>query len=106
MKIVTLCLFLLLMVGCTSKPMVVTEYVIHEKVPPSAYLTECELPFNAPPKTYGEAVERDQVWLCAFEACALKVAEIRGFYNIESQGKRLCTDVKKATVSSPSVSPK
>ncbi|MGR6858906.1 Rz1-like lysis system protein LysC [Aliivibrio salmonicida] len=89
-------------VGCTSnQPLVVTEYVTLDKVPPAAYLTECEPPFSLPPKTYGEAVERDQVWLCAFEACAMKVIGIRWFYNIDSQYQPLCTDDKKATQSSP-----
>lgn len=90
-------------VGCTSnQPLVVTEYVALDKVPPAAYLTECELPFAQPPKTYGEAVERDQVWLCAFEACAIKVRGIRAFYGIDNQYQSLCTDNKKATQSPPS----
>jgi len=30
---------------------------------------DCIQPFHQPPKTYGEAVERDPVWLAAWQTC-------------------------------------
>ncbi|WP_422938865.1 Rz1-like lysis system protein LysC, partial [Vibrio crassostreae] len=46
--------------GCTTTE-VITEYQDRLVLPPAVYLTSCPQPFTSPPKTYGEAVERDPV---------------------------------------------
>lgn len=77
--------------GCTTtKTVVVTEYKDRKVLPPAHYLTECFRPFEHPPATYGEAVRRDQAWLCAFERCAIKVMGYREFLGFKNEQKLLC----------------
>ncbi len=93
---VTMSLLIILLTGCQAiKP--VTEYQYREivKVPNSAYLTECESPFNAPPKTYGEAAVRDEVWLNAFRLCACKVEKNREHYGYHNKNGA-CSALNKA----------
>ncbi|WP_417883057.1 hypothetical protein [Vibrio rumoiensis] len=97
MRLVTMSLLITLLVGCQAiKP--VTEYQYREivKVPNSAYLTECEPPFNAPPKTYGEAAIRDEVWLNAFRLCACKIEKNREFYGYTNKNGA-CSALDKAS---------
>ena len=79
MKLVVMCLSLTLISGCTTKQ-VVTEYQDRLIIPPSAYLVQCQIPFTSPPKTYGEAVLRDPVWLEAWRLCANQIQHLRIFY--------------------------
>lgn len=77
-------LLIILLSGCQGT---ITDYQYREitKVPNAAYLVECELPFKAPPKTYGEAVVRDEVWLNAFRLCACKIEKNREFYGYSNK---------------------
>ncbi|WP_455685143.1 Rz1-like lysis system protein LysC [Vibrio casei] len=79
-------LLIILLSGCQGTN-TITEYQYHEttKVPNAAYLVKCELPFKAPPKTYGEAVTRDEVWLNAFRLCACKIEKNREFYGYSNK---------------------
>lgn len=94
MRIALISLFLIAMLGCTTKTetVVVTEYKDRLVMPTFSYITECRRPFNTRPKTYGESVERDQVWLCAFERCALKIMGVRDELGLENQQELLCID--------------
>lgn len=76
-----LCLVLLLN-GCTTTD-VVTEYREVVIKPPASDLTVCLQPFDLPPATYGEAVERDPVWFAAWKECANKILRLRAFYGFE-----------------------
>ncbi|UTV26395.1 Rz1-like lysis system protein LysC [Photobacterium atrarenae] len=77
-----LCLALLLN-GCTTTE-VVTEYREVVLKPPASDLTVCLQPFDLPPATYGEAVERDPVWFAAWKECANKILRLRAFYGFDS----------------------
>lgn len=76
-----LCLVLLLN-GCTTTD-IVTEYREVVIKPPASDLTVCLQPFDLPPATYGEAVERDPVWFAAWKECANKILRLRAFYGFE-----------------------
>lgn len=79
MKSAQLCLSLMLMSGCTTTEYV-TEYRDRKVIPPNVLLVKCHQPFNEPPKTYGEAVERDPIWLSSWQTCAEQILELREFY--------------------------
>ncbi|MEZ8253527.1 hypothetical protein AB6E22_14310 [Vibrio cyclitrophicus] len=83
MKNVLMCLFPILLSGCTTTE-VITEYQDRLVLPPAVYLTSCQQPFTAPPQTYGEAVERDPIWLEAWRNCADQIEHLRDFYGYDS----------------------
>ncbi|WP_285350062.1 hypothetical protein [Vibrio sp. D173a] len=83
MKNAQMCLSLILLGGCTTTE-VVTEYHDRLVLPPAVYLTSCQPPFTAPPYTYGEAVERDPIWLEAWRNCADQIEHLRDFYGYDS----------------------
>lgn len=56
-------------------------------LPPAAFLTPCEVPFNKPPLTRNEAVERDLVWKGALDKCAKKPDKIREWYQAKHADK-------------------
>ncbi len=77
-------LFLILMLsGCTTTKTIV-EYKEVIKPPPAALMAECIMPFSERPKTYGEAVERDEAWHNSFELCAKKIEGVKLFYQRNS----------------------
>lgn len=70
MKIVILGLCLTaLLSGCTTTE-IVTEYREVVVKLPASDLTLCLQPFDLPPATYGEAVERDPLWFASWKECA------------------------------------
>ncbi|MGR5061983.1 Rz1-like lysis system protein LysC [Photobacterium sp. DNB22_13_2] len=82
MRIVLICLFLVLTVGCTTtQPPVVTQYKVTLIKPPAAYLLSCTQPYRSPPSTWGEAVRRDPVWLMYFSLCASRIENLRRCYD-------------------------
>ncbi|TDE19275.1 hypothetical protein E1100_25790 [Vibrio owensii] len=56
-------------------------------LPPAAFLTPCEIPFDAPPPTRGEAVERDPTWKGALEKCGQKLDKIKQWYQNKQADK-------------------
>ncbi|MFM2477381.1 hypothetical protein [Celerinatantimonas sp. MCCC 1A17872] len=82
MKIVLSVLFLGLLIGCTTRTRteLVTQYKTNYLKPPAALLVPCEQPYFAPPKTYGDAVLRDPVWLAAFAQCQFQIEVLRECY--------------------------
>ncbi len=88
-------LLIILLTGCQStKTVTLHDYQTIVKPPPAAYLTECSLPFSASPKTYGEAVIRDEAWLTAFKLCACKIEQNRTYYGYKNQNNT-CQDEEK-----------
>ena len=81
------CLFLLLsLTGCgtiTSPPTIKETREVFV-MPPAAFLTPCSQPFDGPPLTANEAVERDVVWMLSLRACSDGRARIKRWY----EGKR------------------
>ena len=86
MKSAAMSLSLILLAGCQTTK-VVTQYEYQDVIqaPPSADLIECEQPFTEKPKTYGEAVSRDAVWLLYFRLCACKMERNRSFYGYSNK---------------------
>ncbi len=82
MKSVLISLFLFLTVGCTTTEYI-TKYQELKVIPPAVYLVSCQQPFYEPPQTYGEAVERDPVWLAAWQTCAEQIEALRHFYELD-----------------------
>lgn len=71
-------------------PKIVKEVKLIDNKPPAALLSEPIRPFNTPPKTYSEAVERDQIWLCQWEKLAWQISEIRAYYKLNTKHDWLC----------------
>lgn len=76
-------LLLTLTLSACSTTETIVEYKEVVNVPPESILTICERPFNERPKTYGESVERDEIWRRHFDECALKIKMNREHYGIE-----------------------
>ncbi|WP_455570415.1 Rz1-like lysis system protein LysC [Vibrio rumoiensis] len=74
---------MLLLTGCASNTKVVTQYKTVERKPPPALISPCLRPFDSPPQTYGEAVERDPVWHASWRTCANQIQQLRQFYGIQ-----------------------
>ena len=83
MKSALMYLSLMLLSGCTTTE-VITEVQERLVLPPAVYLTACQQPFTVPPKTYGEAVERDPIWFEAWRNCADQIEHLRDFYGYDS----------------------
>ena len=71
--------------GCTTTKTVIEYREVTKKLP-DVLMTECIMPFDARPATYGEAVERDEVWRNSFVLCAKKIAGIRQYYSQKQKG--------------------
>jgi transposase len=78
-----MCLFLMLINGCTTTK-IVTEYKERLVIPPSAFLVSCVPPFTKPPLTYGEAVLRDPAWLKSWRLCASQIEHLREYFGYNS----------------------
>lgn len=89
MKLVLMSLCIIPLVGCqvTNEPKIIIQRELVREPPPAAYLLECIPPFSEPPKTYGDAVTRDEVWLQHFKECACRVEKNRKFYSHSINGK-------------------
>lgn len=86
MKHAALCLSIILLTGCQDTKFVTRyEYQDVIRVPPSSDLIECEQPFNQPPATYGDAVQRDAIWLTYFRLCACQLERNRSFYGYDNK---------------------
>lgn len=66
--------------GSTTDLQVVTQTRDVVVLPPSAYLTPCDIPFDGPPLTRDEAVERDLIWKGALEKCGKKPDKVKQWY--------------------------
>lgn len=84
MRSVLILLSLMLIASCTTTEYV-TEYKTIHKTPPAYLTVECEQPFFAPPRTYGEAFERDPIWLNSWKDCAEQIEGIREYLGYEQK---------------------
>lgn len=102
MKRAALSLSLILLIGCQDTK-VVTRYEYQDviQVPPSSDLIECEQPFHQKPKTYGEAVSRDEVWLTYFQLCACKLERNRTFYGYTNKNGA-CSKLESSAIQTSS----
>jgi len=66
--------------GSTTELKVVTQTRDVFVLPPAALITPCDIPFDAPPLTRDEAVERDLVWKGALDKCGKKPDKIKEWY--------------------------
>ena len=66
--------------GCGSTTQIVTQTRDVVVLPPAIYLTRCEMPFDSPPLTRNEAVERDLIWKVAVEKCGRKIEKLNVWY--------------------------
>lgn len=79
-----LCLALSL-TACSTTNDVVIKYKTVWLHPPATYLTPVTLPFNQPPDTYGEAVERDPIWWQSLRQCQVQIEKLRHFYKVSER---------------------
>ncbi|WP_214658557.1 hypothetical protein, partial [Vibrio anguillarum] len=66
--------------GSTTDLQVVTQTRDVVVLPPAAFLTPCDIPFDSPPLTRDEAVERDLIWKGALEKCGQKPDKVKQWY--------------------------
>ncbi|WP_427901925.1 Rz1-like lysis system protein LysC [Motilimonas cestriensis] len=77
--VIALCLFPLL-AGCSTTKTLI-KYKTIKLAPPSVLLAPCVMPFDKPPATYGEAVERDVIWWQSMSECSYKIDQLRLYFN-------------------------
>lgn len=79
----------MLLTGCgsTTELKVVTQTRDVIVLPPAAYLTPCDIPFDTPVFTRDEAVERDLIWMGALDKCGQKPDKIKSWYQDKQADK-------------------
>lgn len=80
----TLLFLIALLSGC-AKEYQSSDSVQDDRTETSPKLiSPCLRPFEQPPKTYGEAVEREPIWHASWRSCANQIEQLRQFYFIQS----------------------